>query len=462
MTYADPRSRLLPVLVVAVHLVFGIAYQWTVPIFEGPDEPSHLHYVGFIASEGRLPRYGTEPDVPGEGMQPPLYYLLMAPLFAWRVAEPSQLLPELERTSRTVYRIERDAILANRLVRPKSAEPGWNHKRYFQQEPRLEPLLLLRWPGRLLGALAVLVTFFAARRAFRDESLAVLAAALLGLSPQFLFVSGYVGNDAAGTAVGAAALWLVVVGLENPRRSRDYLFLALLSVVGLLTKTSTLPGLAVAGLALFLSDSREMRTRLRDASACAGFALVLAAPYLVWASQHRGDLLGMGAVLQSAEGLPAFDFFGGFWSFFVKTYWDLTFESYWARFGWMLVTAPKAIYLAFFALTFTGLLGFALTGRRGDPGGRESAGVRRYLLAVFLASLAAHLWLNLQIPQPQGRHLFPAAPQIACLLAIGLRRVTGAGPERIGVGAAATIVLSLAGLALYCLLFVIAPVYVEG
>ena len=238
--------------------------------------------------------------------------------------------------------------------------------------------------------------------------------------------------------------------------------MGLLGLVGLLTKTSTLPVLLVTAFAIFLTDARPLRRRLRDAVPAFAIALLVAAPWLVWSSAHRGGLLGVGAVLASAEGLPDVDFFGGFSAYFGWTYWEWTFESYWARFGWMRVRAPQPTYLAFFALTFTGLLGFALTWRRGGDRDARFRRMRGYLLAVALASLAAHLWLNLQAPVPQGRHLFPAAPQIACLLAIGLRRVAGAEPRRIGLATSATIVLVLAGLALYCLRSVLAPVYADG
>src|SRR4029079_3383391 len=61
-------------------------FSFVVPLGEGPDEPGHARYVFFLARERRLPVQHAalqQPDVAGEGHQPPLAYALMAPLAAW-------------------------------------------------------------------------------------------------------------------------------------------------------------------------------------------------------------------------------------------------------------------------------------------------------------------------------------------------------------------------------------------
>src|SRR6185503_2980773 len=95
-----------------------------------------------------------------------------------------------------------------------------------------------------------------------------------------------------------------------------------------------------------------------DAGIAAGLVLLLAGPYLVWAAEHRGGPLGVNAVIASSASMMRPDRFGGWWPYFTGLYWDATFESYWARFGWFNLTVPKATYLAFFALSFCGVLGW--------------------------------------------------------------------------------------------------------
>jgi hypothetical protein len=159
----------------------------------------------------------------------------------------------------------------------------------------------------------------------------------------------------------------------------------------------------------------------------------------------------MGAVWSSTAHLKTLAELGGALSYLTGAYWIRTFQSYWGRFGWMNVPAPDVIYLTYFALTGAGILGFVLARRRARSAvGRADAVLRHYLVAAILATLAAHVWVNLQIPQPQGRHLFGAAPQIACVLSIGL-----AGPWAplwLRRGPSLAVVLAgLFALALYCL-----------
>ena len=56
-----------------------LAYRDAIPLFEAPDEASHLHYAAFVYENGRLPHQNPL-EVPGEGMQAPLVYVIAAPL----------------------------------------------------------------------------------------------------------------------------------------------------------------------------------------------------------------------------------------------------------------------------------------------------------------------------------------------------------------------------------------------
>ena len=84
--------------------------------------------------------------------------------------------------------------------------------------------------------------------------------------------------------------------------------------------------------------------------------------------------------------------------------------------------------------------------------------LRHYLVAAVLATLGAHVWLNFHTAQPQGRHLFGVAPQIACVLSIGLAG-PGAPLRRLGPAPKPTLVLAgLFAVAAYCL-YVVGAAY---
>lgn len=439
------------------YVCLSVAYQRKIPLFEAPDEPSHLEYVAFLAQERRLPRYGAIPDVPGEGMQPPLYYLLSAPLFGWLAGADSMLLRDLHRIDLMMYA---NAPRSRGLERIDVAEQ-WQRPRRFVASPELEFLRDMRWPSLVFGLLTVVFTYRASLRAWGDPQLAVLSAGVLASTPQFLFTSAYVSNDTAATAIAAAAFWLVAAAVRDPAgvRRRHYLLLALLTALALFTKISILPGLAVAALAIAWIDSRPPKQRVAEMAPAALVTLALVGPYLAWNAMHRGGLLGMQAVWSSTTHLKSFAELGGALSYFTDIYWIRTFQSYWGRFGWMNAPPPVGVYWTYFALVGAGIVGFVLAGRRSrSTPDRADAVLRRYLVAAFVATFAAHFWLNLQIPQPQGRHLFGAAPQIAAVLAIGL----GGPSAPLWLRRDPSPVLILAGLfalAFYCLLSAVGAAY---
>src|SRR3989442_8404486 len=96
------RAEALPLaLILGAYLVVATLYAARVPPYNAPDEPAHANYVREIAGRGALPvlrpgdwdadllerlkaaRFPAGSDVSAiryESHQPPLYYLLLAPL----------------------------------------------------------------------------------------------------------------------------------------------------------------------------------------------------------------------------------------------------------------------------------------------------------------------------------------------------------------------------------------------
>ena len=436
-----------------VYVGLALAYRDAVPLFEAPDEPSHIHYAVFVYDHGRLPRHDPF-EVPGEGMQAPLVYVVAAPLLDNIGIDVNSAERELERAMYPFYSA------------PEA--PGGGHalsverkgSRMFATDGSLEPLRVLRSTSLVFGLLTVILTFAAVWRLSRDARIALLAGALLAFNPQFLFTSAYFSNDPAAAAFGAAALWVVVRALEDAQREsmrRHYIVGALVLVLGALTKTSTLPGLAAAAVTLVAIDRRPRREVWIDTGFAAALVLLVVGPYGIWAAEYRGGLLGVNAVTASAAGLPRAEEYGGVVPFLKSIYWDWTLESYWARFGWFNVRVPKATYLAFFALTFSGVLGW-IAGRAREPWeALRTRALRGYLFGSAFATLAAHFALNLLIVSPQGRILFSSAAQIAFLLALGLYRLVGS--ERRLLPLTLSIVLALLALDVYCLRGVLVPAY---
>jgi dolichyl-phosphate-mannose--protein O-mannosyl transferase len=76
-------------------------------------------------------------------------------------------------------------------------------------------LLWLRLPNVLLGALTVLVTFFAVRLVSSDPWTPVVGASIVAFLPRFVFLSAFVTNDNLVDLLGAV---LVLVAVRFTRR----------------------------------------------------------------------------------------------------------------------------------------------------------------------------------------------------------------------------------------------------
>jgi hypothetical protein len=432
----------------------ALAYRDSIPLFEAPDEPSHLHYAAFVHSERRLPRQPLE--VPGAGMQPPLAYVVAAPLLGATDLDVAAALDDLRAVGLSAYELGGSSAGGPALA------ISVRGKRYFATDGSLTALHVLRGTSLAFGALAVIFTFAAAWRVSRDARLSLLAASLLAFNPQFLFTSSTFSNGAAAAAVGAAALWIVVRALGDsaagPSRGH-YLAGALLFALGMLTQLATLPGLVAAAATIAAVDRREPRARRADLALALGAVLLLTGPVLLWSAQHRGGFLGLDAAITPALGLVRQAHFAGVLQDLPGSPWESTFEAYWCRFGWFNVAAPELVYLVCFGLTWTGVLGFAAGHRREGARWLHSRALRGYLTAAVAATVFAHLAVDLALESSQAQQLFASAPQLSLLLALGIYRLIGS--ERRMLPLTMSVAALLIALDVYCLRAVLVPAYLE-
>ena len=268
---------------------------------------------------------------------------------------------------------------------------------------------MLRSTSLVFGLLTVILTFAAVWRLSRDARFALLAGSLVAFNPQFLFSSGYFSNDPAAAAIGAAGLWIVVRAFEEPLgpARRHYVAGAIAIALGALIKTSTLPGLAAAAVTLIAIDRRARREVWIDTGIAAALVLLLAGPYLIWAAEHRGGFLGVNAAVASAVGMVRAEQ--------VRRTAALSRGLLLGLHVRVVLGALRLVQrdgaagrpmLAFFAVTWTGVLGW-IAGRRArlPADALRSPALRNYLFAAFGATLAAHFAMNLAIVNLPGAAL---------------------------------------------------------
>ena len=397
-----PETWLLSAIIV-VYSVLGVLYAVYTPPWQAPDEPAHYNYVRYLAEERRLPvmqpgdyppAYLEEikaakfpPEMSIEPLRfafwhPPLYYLLLVPL----------------------YLLFRGALIPLRLF------------------------------SVACGAGLLIVAYGLVRRLFpRLESLALGAVSLVAFVPQHLAMNAAVNNDALADLLLAGVMWglvnWVMEGTQedrvNPGERRRLVLISVLMGLGLLTKASTLISLPLALIALILrrkwSDARAVVSLLLP-------ALLLALPWMVRNVTVYGglDVFGWGRHAAVVTGQPRTAEWIALYGPGNVLRWGLitTFQSFWAQFGWMAVPIDQRIYLAL--ALFCGLVGvgFVLYLRRvwrerdllEDKGRQRAAGL---LVIWLLLPGASWLWYNVTFVQHQGRYWFPALIPIALFFTLG-------------------------------------------
>jgi 4-amino-4-deoxy-L-arabinose transferase-like glycosyltransferase len=422
VTLSARTARWLLVPILLAYVTIAIGYARATPRWNNPDEPAHVNVVRYLVSTGHLPVL-TEGDwdadllarlttawfpndyevdaIRYESHQPPLYYLLAAPVYRLTLTQP-----------------------LNRQI------------------------LALRFVSIVFGAIGVAAAFVAGREAAPAEPIiAVLTAATVAFVPMYTAISAAVNNDSLANALAAITLAALMIGRRRGFSDRWAVGLGVLVGAVVLTKLTiyvfvpiVLGVLLLAGRKSLTGDAPWWQALRWPAVASitglvvSGWWLVRNAliygPLDIFALQ-RHDAIVVGQPRWTSVDLESL-------GFFLK----IIFRSFWGVFGWMGVVLDDGFYWLYLALTLLAVGGYIFGARlasrtpprapHGAPPIRRGLCHRGLLAWATLLVCGEVVYYNLTFIQPQGRYVFPALVPIAILLATGwwmLARRATAPPE---------------------------------
>lgn len=424
--------RLLALLLVAF-VGLGVMYSLATPVFESPDEAAHLAVVRYFAVHRALPPEVIPAHRPTTGAEvaqslayhdpplyyaPPLYHALAALLTAWidmsdlpRLVVPSPSWeagyapqPDTDPLNKNVY--------AHRAAEETLARSG-----------TVRAAFVLRMLSLALGAATVLCAYALARSLWPGRpALALGAAAIVALNPQFIAVSSGVTNDSLLNALFSLCLVLVVRFTRDGGSWRRWAGLGALVGLGLLTKQSALLLVPVALLAMSAQTWRQhAQTPLlrRYPLVICHWSFVILPALAVggwWYVRNAllySDPLGFAPHFGGQTGLSHFGLDAAL----------MTARSYWAAFGWTLMLVEPGVYAVVGLVALTALAGIGMAVRPGGSFWHESVVTRRGLAllgtALVLNTISFVRWA-VATGAPYGRLLFPTIAAAGALVAWGL------------------------------------------
>ncbi len=424
-------------VLLGLHLLLGLVYDWATPIFEAPDEGYHVAVARWISLGQGLPvqRPGVKADWEQEGSQPPLYHMLVAGLTFWvNTSDWAQAFVHNPFTRHVP-----GALQNVTMYRHTAAEA-------FPYQGTALAVHLGRWFSLALSLLTVYLTYHLALAVFPGQMwLGLLAAALVALNPKVIFINASVNNDNLLMLLSTAAL-LVMAGAAQPQetwRTRRVALglrlagLGLLLGLAALTKVSGLVLWPMAALAVGLGAwrARDWRPLVWGGLLMAGLAVAVSG-WWFWRNQALyGEWLGLQTMVAIAgPRVPPLAL-----ADLIRQEWYGFYRSYWGIFGTFTLLTPDWVNAMFDALTLLALAGGSVALARHRGAGRaEPLG-----LALFcLLTLAGVINWTMQTMASQGRLMFGAIAPLSILMAAGLAQwgaaglKARAGPWVLGAGVA--------------------------
>jgi 4-amino-4-deoxy-L-arabinose transferase-like glycosyltransferase len=427
------RAATILIIFGYILLAFGFSQG---PIFEGPDEIEHFRYIQTIARTSQLPPPDGQRG--GEYHQPPLYYLLNAPLLALLDDTGFDLIDE---RSNPFYPHE-ISIPAN------DNRNLYLHTRASESSPVAQAVHILRLLPLSFGVLTLLSCECLFARLFQPQSVRLLALAVAAFHPQFAYLSSVINNDSLLILLASAVLFLLVDATQRGLTMRRALLLGVICGALLLSKTSGLFVGIVVGLAFALNRSWWRWLPLTGTAALlvAGWwyahnTLAYHDPFLTeaWRRTWPDDVIE-----NRARAIPL-----------ALSRLPFAYQTFWARFGGGAVGLPDAMQRVWDALVVAALTGGVLCLIRN----RDRANWRAWLILLTFGAiwiLATFYVATIAWSGIQGRYLLPGTSVWSALLASGLMTWI---PARARPVTAGSLTFGLAALAFTALFGFFLPAY---
>ena len=398
------------ICILLMYAILAVAYSWSVPAWEAPDEIAHFKFIKQLRQTSQLP-VQTLGQL-GEAHQPPLYYVL-----ATIASLPADIYGDIG-----AFRGNPQFIWAGQggndvnVALHSSAET-------FPFRQQALALHLARATSILMGLGTVALTIKIGWFIFPDRlGIGLLAATIVAFNPQFLFISSVLSNDNLLIFVVTGASWQTLQAAQKPDKWYMWLFVGLWLAAAMLTKLSGAAIVLSVGIFLigFAFHKRSIQFLIRSSVVIGITMLLISGWWFVRNQILYGDPLGINIFEQiyaaNVRQAPLL------WHD-IQHFFTTQFRSYWGIFGWMNLPSPDWFFMAVRGLLFISIAGvavFAASGQLKMMSVKQKGSLAFLLLIIVMQELIIlNMITRCNATCYQGRFLLPASTSIAVFTSLG-------------------------------------------
>ena len=401
-----------------------VLYNFTFPLLEGIDEPSHYWYVNQVANTKNLPdlSHYTGDPLTYERHQMPLYYVLAAVFIA-----------PIDRSGFSDYVVFNVGGAPPNMLVHNEDETTW------PPAGTVLAVRVVRGFSTLLGLMTLIFIYSAITALGFGRAIALVGTATLAYNPRFILLSSSVTNDIALACSTAGVLAILAAGVAARKAGRSFstarvVALGITSGIAFLTKLNAVVVLVPIGITMLWSarakgsPGAHPQSRLQVSQLVRwslGFLLgfaVITGPYFVYCAITYGNPMAIaqrGVILSPYERPEPLTLRNAPFVVqrLVQTWWD-----YFGAGG--LVTPFQYVGYALAGLSCLGIVAALLRGRLPVRGLRSIA----FLMpaSLFGAMCVAFVpWLLLYQGSIYARFFAPAFLSIQLFVGIGLTALFG-------------------------------------
>ncbi len=445
----------------ALFVVKQIIFVLVFPAFTGHDEVAHYAYLRVLATEGRIPRipeldewrerYAAQADTGEDRIPGELYRYCRYVTQDWfcspgdpRFRESGPLAVQLSGNfypSGWIYTANHPPLYYVLMTPVYWLSEG--------ASPQTQ-LYILRLAAIPFGLLTVLLAFLTVRVIFpEDRFLSVVVPTFVAFQTQVSYEAAMLNNDVVGITTYSLVLYLIVRGVRDRFPKRLCIMLGVALGLAVLTKSTALTAVGIAGLAVLLRIGIKDLRGLLERGVLIGIPLVvLIAPWYIFMYATYGNF----SALEQIKALQYWNYQSeeapGFFSLlFNVDFAEFRFMETWGEFGWRLIRLSRTMLWAIglpLLVCVIGLVVYGFSVVRGrassendpveNPAGWQKLSIVLLLSAAVVAYLAI-IQFGTEFSLTQARYFFPVVNAVAILLALGLRTLIPTRYHPYGQGA---------------------------